>query len=156
MAQKSLRPSQLTAIVGAIDPDATATGTVETGWISIAKFSSIMALVMVGQMNANSTVDAKLEQATDAIGTNAKDVEGAAITTLTQAGDNDSDKQAILECFGEDLDIKNDFAFVRLSVTVAGASTDLGATVLGLGPRYGPASSGNLASVAEIVAAQSA
>ncbi len=147
---KTLNPSQLAAVVGAIDPDANTAATFTTGWISMSTFVSIMAIIMVGTLGASATVDAKLEQATDASGTGAKDVTGSDITQLTQAG-SDSDKQAIIECNAEDLDIANDFTHVRLSVTVGTATSDIGAVVLGLDPRYAPASDYDAATVDEIV-----
>ena len=150
MAQKALRPSEETGIVGVIDPDAYGTGTETTGWIEVADVQRIMAIVMAGTLGASATLDAKIEQATDGSGTGAKDVPDAAITTLTKAG-GDDDKQAIIELWGEDLDIDDGFTHIRLSMTVGTASSDAGAMVLGMSVRYGPASDHNLASVDEIV-----
>lgn len=149
MAQKTLNPSQLAAIVGVIDPDAAGTGAQQTGWISMSDFQCIMAIVMAGTLGTAATLDAKLEQAQDASGTGAKDVAGSDITQLVKASDDD--KQAIIECWAEDLDLANDFTHVRLSMTVGAATSDCGAVVMGLNPRYGPASDYDLASVAEIV-----
>ncbi len=147
---KTLNPTDLCAVVGVIDPDAYAAGTVTTGWIDMAMFQSIMATIMAGTLGASATLDAKLEQATDSSGTGAKDVTGAAITQLTQAG-TDSDKQAIIQCHAEDLDIANDFTHARLSMTVAVATSDCGAIVIGLSPRYAPASDNDASTVDEIV-----
>ena len=147
---KTLNPSQLAAVVGAIDPDALAAATYTTGWISMSDFQSIMAVVMVGTLGASATVDAKLEQATDASGTGAKDVAGSDITQLTEAG-SDDDKQVVIECNAEDLDIALDFTHVRLSVTIGAATSDAGAVVLGMSPRYAPASDNDTATVSEIV-----
>ena len=150
MAQKALRPSEEMGIVGVIDPDAYGTGTETTGWIDVAAVPRIMAIVMAGTLGASATLDAKIEQAIDSSGTGAKDVSGAAITQLTKAG-SDDDKQAVIEFWGEDLDIDNGFTHIRLSMTVGTASSDAGAIVLGTSVRYGPATDHNLASVDEIV-----
>ena len=147
---KTQLPSDRVAVVGVIDPDANAAGTLTTGWISMSDFQSVMAVVQAGTLGSNATIDAKLEQASDASGTGAKDIDGAAITQLTEAG-GDDDKQAVIYCNGEDLDLKNDFSHVRLSMTIGTANSDSSAIVLGLDPRYAPASNGDLASVAEIV-----
>lgn len=152
MAQKTVRPSDRFAVAGAIDPDAYTAATYTTGWISMATFNEIMAVVMAGTLGASATLDAKIEQATDSGGTGAKDVAGAAITQLTQAGTDESDKQAIINLWAEDLDVDNDFTHVRLSVTVGTATSDMGAVVFGRCARYGPASDSDAASVAEIVA----
>ncbi|MBR9764804.1 MAG: hypothetical protein GYB53_15065 [Rhodobacteraceae bacterium] len=148
---KTLLPSDRAAVVGVIDPDAYAANTYTTGWISMSAFQSIMACIMAGDLGASATVDAKIEQATDDSGSDAKDVAGAAITQLTKAGSDDN-KQAVINCNAEDLDLANDFTHARLSVTVATAACDVGAVVLGFDPRYGPASDSDLASVDEIVA----
>lgn len=150
MAMKTLLPSQRMALVGVIDPDLNTAGTVTTGWINLGDWSSILAVVAAGTLGSSATLDAKLQQATDASGTGAKDVTGSAITQMTQAG-GDSDKQALIQMFQEDLDLANGFTHVRLSMTVATASSDSGALVFGLDPRYGPASDSDAASVAEIV-----
>lgn len=151
MTHANILPSHRAAIVGAIDPDAYAAGAVSSGWIKAADFHDYMAAVMVGAMAATSTVDAKLEQATDGSGTGVKDIAGKAITQLTAAG-TDDDKQAIINLRQEELDINNGFTHFRLTMTVAVAASDAGALVLGMEPRYGPASDNDAASVDEIVA----
>ncbi|EBA18394.1 hypothetical protein RSK20926_11764 [Roseobacter sp. SK209-2-6] len=150
MAQKTLPPSASVALLAVIEPDATAVGDHSTGWLSMADFQAIQALICVGALGAAATIDAKIEQAKDDAGAEVKDLEGAAITQLTKA-DGDDNKQAIIEFWGEDLDIKNDFVFVRLTVTVGGANSDLSAVVLGSHPRQGPASKLNPPSVSELV-----
>lgn len=149
MIGKFERASDVAPVVGVIDPDAYTANTYTTGWISLALFFQVMAIIMAGDLGASATLDAKLEQATDDGGTGAKDVTGKAITQLTQAG-TDSNKQAIILCKGEDLDRANNYTHVRLSMTVATATSDAGAIVLGLGARVGPAA--DLASVDEVVA----
>jgi hypothetical protein len=151
MAQKTVRPSDRAAVVGIIDPDAYAAGTVTTGWIDMTQYNELMAVVMAGTLGAAATLDAKFQQATTAAGAGAKDITGALITQLTQAG-TDSDKQAIINLWAEDLDVDGGFAFAQLSMTVAVATSDAGAVVLGMAKRHGAASSGDLASVDEIVA----
>jgi len=150
MAQKTLLPSELTAVVGVIDPDLNVAGTLTTAWINMADFAAVMAVIMAGALGTSATLDAKFEQATDSSGAGVKDVTGAAITQLTDAG-SDSDKQAILQLYAEDLDLAGGFTHVRLNMTVATASSDSAALVLGMGARYAPASNNDLASVAEIV-----
>lgn len=143
-------PSARAGIVGVIDPDAYATGTVTTGWIHAAKFASFLAIVMAGTLGASATIDAKIEQASDSSGTGAKDVTGLAITQLTKAG-TDDDKQALINIQQSDLDINNGFDYFRLSMTVGTAASDAGAVVLGFAPRYGAATANDLTSVDEIV-----
>jgi hypothetical protein len=146
----NVKPSDRAAIVGNIDPDAYAAGTYTTGWINMADFLSIMAIVQAGTLGSSATVDAKLEQATSAAGAGAKDVTGKAITQLTQAG-TDSDKQAVINLFANELDINNGFTHARLSITVGTATSDAGGIVIGFDPVKDVASANDAATVDEIV-----
>jgi len=141
-------PSNAAPIAGVIDPDAYTAAAYSTAWISMRDFGSILATVMAGTLGASATLDAKLEQATDSSGTGVKDITGKAITQLTQAG-TDSDKQAQINCRADELDVDNSFDYARLTVTVAVATSDIGAIVQGFDARYQPAA--DLASVDEIV-----
>lgn len=145
-----LKPSQRAAIVGVIDPDAYAAGTYTTGWVDASRWYSFLAIVAAGDLGSSATLDAKIEQATSAAGAGAKDVAGYAITQLTQAG-TDSNKQALINLKSEKLDINSGFTHVRLSMTVATATSDAGAVLMAFDPRYGPADLYDAASVDEIV-----
>lgn len=144
------KPSELAAVVGVIDPDALGASTVTTGWVNMRNFGAVMAIVMAGTLGTSATLDAKLEQATSSGGAGAKDIDGKDITQLTQAG-TDSDKQVVINCRAEELDVDNGFAYVRLSMTVATATSDCGGLLLGLFPARGPASDFDAATVDEIV-----
>lgn len=146
----TIRPSVHAAPVAVIDPGNYAADTYTTGWISVAAWGAIMALIQVGTLAAGATVNAKLEQAKDNAGTGAKDIADKAITALTQAG-NDGDKQAIINLFANELDTNEGFNHVRLSVTTAAAAVDLSAVLLGFYARYGSAEAGKAATVDEVV-----
>lgn len=141
-------PSEVAAVVATIDPDAYGTGEELSDAIDMSKIDQILAIVMAGTLGASATLDAKLTQATTSGGTY-KDITGKAITQLVKA--TDDDKQALINCRADELDIDNDYRWVKLSMTVGTATSDAGALVLGLGERYGPAFDGDLASVDEIV-----
>src|SRR6056297_651714 len=151
MKMANVKASECAAVLGAIDPDVTAAGTVTTGWIDASEFDRYLAIVQAGTLGSSATLDAKLEQATDSSGTGAKDISGKAITQLTQGSPDDSDKQALIDLRQTELDLTNSFTHFRLSVTVATASSDVGAVVLGFFPNYSPASDSDAATVAEIV-----
>lgn len=142
----NILPSDRARIAGVIDPDAYAAGTYTTGWVSMADYNSILAIVAVGTMASTSTVDAKIEEAKDSSGTDAQDLTGKAITQLTEAG-TDSDKQALINVRSEEL--TDLFTHVRLSMTVATAASDAGGLVLGFDARYEPET--DATSVDEIV-----
>jgi len=137
-------------ILGAIDPDVYTAGTYTTDWISAAQFQRFMAIVMAGTLGTSATLDAKIEQATSAAGAGAKDVTGAAITQLTQAG-TDSDKQSVITFGSDDLDLAAGYTHFRLSMTVATATSDAGGIVIGSSLRTGPVSAQDSAAVDEIV-----
>ena len=147
MGNPNVKPSARLSLLGVIDPDAYNAAAYSTGWIDAGLYEGLLAMVAVGDMQANSTVDAKLEQATSAAGAGAKDVSGKAITQLTQAGTDDN-KQALINMKSEDLDTNNGFHFVRLTVTVAVAASDMGAVLFGSDARYTPT---HAATVDEVV-----
>lgn len=144
--------ADLCAVVGSIDPDAYAAAAYTSTYADAADFHTLMAVIQVGTLGASATVDAKLVQATDSSGTGVKDITGAAITQLTQAG-SDSDKQAIISIQNSALDVANDFRYVAVVLTVATATSDASAVILGLTPRVGPASDNDATTVDEVVRA---
>ena len=138
------------SVLATIDPISQAAGTVTTGWVSVANFHRICAEIQTGIMGASATLDAKVRQATDASGTNAKDVPNKAITQIVKAtGDG---KQAYIEIVADnDLDGTNGFAFVQLSMTVGTAASLIAGKLLGVAPRFMPASAFNQAGVLQVV-----
>lgn len=146
----NLLGSNKAQIVGVIDPDANAAGTLTTAWIAMKDFEQLLAVIMAGDLGTSATVDAKLQQAQDASGTGAKDVTGKAITQLTQAGTDKSNKQAIINLFSDELDVNGGFDYARLSMTTATATSDSAAIVLDLAASY--SGDRDLASVDQIVA----
>ena len=149
-----MKPSEVAAVVGVIDPDNYTAGTYLSDAVDMADYDQLLAMVSVGTMGSSATVDAKLTQAVTSGGTY-KDVTGASITQLTQASPDDSDKQVLINCKSSDLDTDGGYRYVKLSITVATAACDVAGHVLGFAPGFGPASSSDLASVAEITDAGS-
>lgn len=144
------KPSEMVAVLGTIDPDANTAGALTSDYGDASKFEQLMAIIFAGTLGTSATLDAKLVQATDSSGTGVKDITGKAITQLTEAG-TDSDKQAIIQVRADELDVAGGFKWVAIVHTVATATSDSGAVLLGLNPTFGPASGYDLASVDEIV-----
>jgi hypothetical protein len=142
--------SDLVGVAATIDPDVTAAGTVTSDWVAMKDFDQVLAVVLAGTLGSSATVDAKIEQATDGSGTDAKDVTGKAITQMTQAGTDQSDTQAVIGVSAADLDVANDFTHVRLSITVGTATSDVGGVIVGLASDL-PATAVDLTSVGEVV-----
>lgn len=103
-----------------LDPTDYGASTNTTGWWEVTNSASITAIVGLGVMTTSSTVDVKLEQASDSSGTGAKDLK--TLTQLTEAGSDDS-KAVHVTANYSDLDLTNSFSHVRLSVTVATAAS---------------------------------
>lgn len=141
--------SELLAILATLDPASQAAGTATTEWISMAAFHNLLAIVQTGSLGTNATVEAKLQQAKDASGTGAKDVVGKALTQIVKAsGEN---KQALINFTPDNFDLANDYGFVRLSVTVAVAASQISAQILGINPLYGPADAVNQTDVIQVL-----
>lgn len=149
MTNVNVKLSQETAPVGIIDPDAYAAGAVSSGWIAAKEAFSYMAIIMAGTLGTAATLDAKLEQATDGTGTGVKDITGKAITQFVKATNDDD--QAIINLKQQELDVANDFTHFRLTMTVAVATSDAGAIVMGAAWRHGDGEDNDLASVVEVV-----
>jgi len=142
--------SEMVAVVSVIDPDAYTAATYTGDWVEVDDFQKYAALCTVGEMQATSTVDFSIVQATDSSGTGAKAITNCAATQLTAAG-TDSDKQVVINMTVDDLDIANGFRFVAPRAVVATAASDAAAMLVGVYPYNGPASDNDLASVDEIV-----
>lgn len=149
MATTNYKFTEKNAVLATLDPSSVAVSTVTTGWVSMAFFHSLCALIQTGAMGASGTIDAKMQQATDNAGTNTKDVTGKAIVQILAAAG--SNKQASIELRGNDLDANNGFAFVRLSLTVGTTASIVGALLIGANPNYIPASANNQAAVVQQV-----
>jgi hypothetical protein len=145
----NVKATEAIALLGVIAPSAQAAGAAVSGWLPAAQFQKFLALVMAGTFGASATIDAKLQQATDATGTGAKDITGKAITQLLAAGGNNV--QAEINLDAQELDVNGGFAFIQMSVTVAAAASGTAGVLLGIGGRLGPASDFNAASVGQIV-----
>jgi hypothetical protein len=139
----NLLASEQVSILDLIGPviinGATSTG----AWIDMKNNDKVLVLIAAG-INTTS-VDAKIEQATDGSGTGVKDVTGKAITQLTAA-----DEQVEINVDKQDLDIANDFNYIRISVTTVAAAT-VYAQMQGFCSNIQPASQFNVATVVEIV-----
>jgi hypothetical protein len=130
--------SEKVQLVGVINPASNGAGTLTTGWIPMSAFEELLAIVLAGALGTSATLDAKLQQAQDSGGTGAKDIAGKAITQLTQAGTDKSNKQAQINVRAEELDRNGGFTHVRLSMTTAVAASGSSAVVLGMSSRYSP------------------
>lgn len=143
------KPYEGLSVLATIDPVSQGAGTVSTGWVAIKNHLALLALIQTGTLGTNATLDAKLQQAQDGSGTGAKDITGKAITQIVKAsGDN---KQALINCRSGELDTEGGFGYARLSLTVGTAASLVGASLLGMIPRFEDASAFNQAGTVQIV-----
>ena len=145
----TLKPTQNIALLDVV-PASAATGTYTTGWLAAAKYEAFLAVVQNGALGSSGTIDAKIQQAQDSSGTNAKDVTATIMTQNTQAG-GDSNKVNLINLLQRDLDIPNGFGYFRLSITVGTATSVVGGLVYALNERYAPAAGNNGTAVKQVV-----
>jgi hypothetical protein len=141
--------SEALSILATIDPISQGVGTVSTPWINVVNFHTFLAVIQTGVLGASATLDAKVQQAQDNVGTGVKDVTGKAIVQILKAsGDN---KQALINLKPEDVDNTNNFGFVRLTLTVGVAASLVSGQLLGVNPRYASADAFDQVGVVQII-----
>ena len=141
--------SEELSILATIDPVSQGAGTVTTGWVNVANFHALLAVIQTGILGVSATLDGKIQQAQDNVGTGVKDVATKAIVQIVKAtGDN---KQALINLKPEDVDNINGFGFIRLSLTVGVAASLVSGQLLGVNPRYATADAFNQAGVVQII-----
>ena len=138
--------SDQVAVCATIDPDANAIGTVYSDAIDSAAFDTTCWALMCGTLGSSATIDFKLQSSATSGGSYA-DISGKAATQITQAGTDQSDTQAVINCRAAESDNR----FIRAALITGGATSDTAVIGLGLQPRHGPASDADLASVGELV-----
>jgi hypothetical protein len=123
-------PAMPMALLAQVSPISQGVGTVSTPWVSASCFRAMVALIQAGVLGAAATLDAKLQQASDAAGTGAVDLAGKAIAQIVKAtGDN---SQAMIVVDNTQISL----GFVRLSITVGGAASLIGASLFGTQPGW--------------------
>jgi hypothetical protein len=149
MSFPNIPPSKRSPLAAVIDPQS-ATTAKTSGYVKVGQggFAAILATIFAGAFSTNATLDAKLVQAKDDQGTDAKDITGKAITQLTDA-DTDDNKQAEINCRAEELDGDNGFNHVALVITPATAAVLIAGSIRGFDAAYEPAA--DVATVDEVV-----
>lgn len=125
----------LVAIAGAIDPQSAVGSTLSSDWVDMSKWS--LALFVLSNGVIDATVDFKLIEAKDSIGTGSQDLTGKAIV---QAPATDDMKQYAISVSDENLSRNSGFRYVRGVVTIgAGTASTVSVIALGIGPKQLPA-----------------
>lgn len=135
------------AVVGGINSQLLDDGSATSDWVDMENFDRVVFLVRIGA--ADTTLDAKLQSATDSNGTSAADITGKAITQFSATDDG---QVALIEIKAEEIPAGRQH--VACVVTAGNGTTGVQVNVeaLGFDPRYMPASNFDSADVTEIVA----
>jgi len=120
------------------DPRTRQVATHVSSWVLLENYHRAWLHLKVGDMGALATLDAGLQQASDATGTGVKAIAGKTITQLTQAGGDGTDDDLCIELQTEELDVDGGFEYVRFYVTIAVADCVYAATLFGLCSRFKP------------------
>ena len=138
------QPSERATIVGVIQPVNGNNATTLSASVDMSKWAEAAALIQMGVID--QVVDFKLVQSATSGGTYSN-ITGKSITQFAATDDG---KSAWINLKSEELDI--DKPFIKASVTVGnGTSSLISVVLLGLKPRYGPASDDKLSTLAQVV-----
>ena len=133
----TIRSHDLAAFAGAVDPQPLNNTTIASDWVDLSRFRSALFVLMAGA--TDTTVDMRLAESKDTVGTGIQDLPGRAIIAIASTEDN---RQAAIGVSQEHLTRNSGYRYVRAVVTVgAGAAgATLAVVAIGLAPRFGPAS----------------
>ena len=151
MSNPNVKPSDRAVVAAVIKPQS-ASSVQSSAYVSMGSaegYDTVQAIICVGSTASGGTVDAKLRQATTSGGAGVKDITGKAITQLTDANGNATQRQAIINCRSDELDVAGGFCFMKLDITPATAASLITGLVIGHDARYQPAT--DATTVAEVV-----
>jgi len=117
----NLLPSEVIDCVAAIDPDAYTAAGVSSGYADMSDYESLLAVGLVGTIVSTGKYDLKLQSNTAASG--GSDIVGKAITQLTEASPDDSDKQALINLRRSELTEGHRYVKMVRTLTTAGADS---------------------------------
>ncbi len=132
---------------GLFEPaDSFGISTRNSDWFLMERFHRGVLQLIVGDMQAQATLDVQLRQATSAAGAGAKAVTGKAITQMTQAG-GDGNEYRVIELQTEQMDVTNNYNYIRVQVVIAGAAVEYAFVFNAYDPRYAPVPTTNYGEV---------
>ena len=129
---------------GELHADSYAVGTYGSTWLSMRDYHRLVALIDIGDMVAGATCRVHLQEATAVDGTGIKDIAGKTTTILAQA-DGDGNQRIAIELRSEELDVANNFDFVRAHFTVSNAAVEACVILMRFIPRYAAVGTAQLA-----------
>lgn len=140
-------PSEQVAVVGTIDPQTVANTELFTDVVDMALWHNAMFVAMLGNMVAE-TIDFKLYTCASNGGSA---VELKECTQLAAHASSNDSTQLVINLKSQDL-LATEARYVKAGLVTGGATGGPAAVLaLGITPRFGPASSNDLATVTEII-----
>lgn len=106
-----------------------------TAFLDCSNFHRVFVLISVGDIAGAGTFDVDVEQAQDSAGTGVKNITGKSIAQLVAA---DDDVALAIELRMEELDVDNDFNFIRVELTPAVGAVEFAVFVFGFVHRFAP------------------
>lgn len=150
------KAAETVGVCGVCKPDATGAGSVSSGYVAAKDFIQFMAVLMMGDLGSSATALLKFQGASDSSGTGVEDITGKVTATYTQAGTDYSNKQAVLslrheEMVGALLSFRaGTMTHIRITMTIAVATSDAAAILLGFMPKVQPVADIDASSVVAI------
>jgi hypothetical protein len=107
------------AIAAALPIASYSSTTARIGWVNMGLYSRGQFIIQVGAVGAAESVTAVAQQATDTNGSGAKALNTAkAITAITA-----SNKSAVIDVNGQDIDANNNFQYASVLLTFVNSGT---------------------------------
>lgn len=129
------KPSEMETVVGFITP-ASASSVQTTAYTDAAQFVRYLGVVQIGALTTTTvTVDAAVVQATSTAGSGSKSL-STGITQITASGT----QVTLINIDPRAMDFANGFRYIGMTITPAVGSAVISGVLLGIGPRFGPAS----------------
>ena len=119
------------------DPDSYTNAVYNDAHVNVANYHRLWFVMQVGEMQATSTIDVQLYQATQVAdaGGDTKVIAGKTITQLTQAA-GDGDQIVCIEVQSEEFDVDGKFDNISVRLTVGTAASELAYVLYGLAGRF--------------------
>jgi hypothetical protein len=157
MSQPTTLFSERVAVVAVIDPDAYTANTYTSSYVKCDKFHKYALIGMLGDEATSGTPYGQtifsIVQANTSGGGGVTTIAGKSVTlTAAIPASSEENQQCVINLDpAEDLDLDNGFYWIAARAVVSADTCDAAAVLVGLDPKYSPASDNDSAAVNEIV-----
>lgn len=133
MSNSSLNPSMRAAVVAAMASAVQAAGSHSTTAVDMGSFSNVQVIGTVGAFGSGASGTLKFEQSTTEDFAEVKAIEGRDAVVLVE------NLPIVVDLNQGELDIDNDYQYVRATLTAVDESITTGVVILGFDARHAPA-----------------